>query len=84
MARFSNELTPSVIGIGVAAPGDERLVFQTFGHHHVAQRVDQRHVGARAQRQVLGLAQVGCFQQVDAARVGDDQLRPLAQALAHH
>ena len=62
---------------------DERLVDQPLGDHDVRHRVDDRHVGARLQLQVVLGLDVRRAHQVDAARVDDDQLRALAQPLLH-
>ncbi len=43
-------------------------------------RVEERDVGARAEREVMGCAHVRPAHEVDPPRVGDDQLRPLAEA----
>ena len=53
VARIADELEPLVEGRLVAAPRDELLVLQALGHDHVRHRVDEGHVGARAQLQVV-------------------------------
>ena len=47
--RQRHELAPFLERAGLAALGDERLVDEAFGDHHVRERVDQRDVGARPQ-----------------------------------
>ena len=59
------------LGEAFAAFVDERLVVQALGDDHVHHRVDQRHVRAGLLPQV----HVGEFGQLDASRVGDDELR---------
>ena len=54
-----------------------------FGDDHVRQAVDQRDVGAGPELQVIVGLDVRRAHQVDAARIGDDQLRALAQPALH-
>jgi len=49
----------------------------------VGQRVDERHIGAGAELQVLLGLDVRRAHEIDAPRVGDDELRPLTQAALH-
>ena len=67
----------------VAALADEGLVDQAFGDDDVRQRGEHGDVGAGLQRQVIVRLDMRRAHQVDAARIDDDQLRALAQALLH-
>ena len=67
----------------VAALADIGLVDQPLGDDHVRQRVDEGDVGAGLQRQVIVGLDVGRLHEVDLARIGDDQLGALTQALLH-
>ena len=62
---------------------DVGLVDQPLGDDHVRQRVDQGDVGARAQLQVMRRLDMRGADEVDPARVGDDQPGALAQPLLH-
>jgi hypothetical protein len=53
----------------LGALGDERLVVQPFGDDHVHKAVEERHIGARLELQVV----VGAARHVDPPGVGDDQ-----------
>ena len=77
-----DEFAPFAEALVVAALGDVLLGQQAFGHDHVRQRGDHRDVGAGPQRQVEVGLDVRRVDQVDPARIDDDQLRALAQALA--
>ena len=59
------------------------LVVETLGDDHVGHGVDKGDVGARQHGQVVGRLDVRAAYQVDAARVGDDQLGALAQPPLH-
>ena len=62
---------------------DERLVDETFRDDHVRHRSQHGDVGAGLQRQMIGGLDVRRAHEVDAARIDDDQLGALAQALLH-
>ena len=47
------------------------------------QSIDQRNIGARQQRQVIIRLDMRRFNEINAARVSDNQLGPRAQALFH-
>ena len=67
----------------VAALGDVGAVLEAFAQHHMGDGVDHGHVGAGLELQVVVGADVGRLDQIDAARIDDDQLRALAQAPLH-
>ncbi len=67
-----------------AACAHEVLFDETFGHDDVGEGIDQRDVRAWAKLQVMSRLDVRCAHEVDAARIGDDQARALAQAALHH
>ena len=84
VALLGDELAPALEGRRVAALGDEGLVDQALGDDDVRHRVDHGDVGAGPQRQVVvGLDVRRAVDQVDAARVDDDQLGAVAQAPLH-
>ena len=83
LAGVAGEVQPVAERLDVAARGDERLVHQPLARDHVGEGVHQRHVGAGLQGQVVRGLHVRRAHQIDAARIADDQLRPLAQPLLH-
>ena len=78
-----HELAPQGVIHRLAALLDELFVNQTFGDNDVRHRIDQGDVGAGTQLQEVRGLHVGCANQVDLARVGNDQLGAFAQALLH-
>ena len=83
MFGLGDKGTPALEFHRGAALGDERLVDKALGDDDMGNGVHQRHVGAGAQRQVIGRLDVGRTDEIDAARIGDDQLRAGAQPLLH-
>jgi hypothetical protein len=81
--RLRDEGAPLVKGRDFAALAHEVLFDQALGDDHVRQGVDQRDVGAGAQFQVLLGRDVRRAHEVDAPRIGDDELGPLTQAPLH-
>ena len=71
-----------LVGV-LAALAHELLVVQPLGDDHVGHRVDEGDVGAGQHRQVVRRLDVRAADQVDPARVGDDQLGALAQPPLH-
>ena len=51
-----DEVAPLLEGVDLAARAHEVLLDQSLGHDHVRERVDQRHVGAGPQLQVIAAA----------------------------
>ncbi len=82
MLLGGDERSPALERFALAALRDERLVDQSFGDDHVRERVDQRDVRSRAQLQMMTRLDVRTAHEIDAARVGDDQLRALRAAVA--
>ena len=80
LRSLRDELAPLAERVRLAALGDVVLLDEALGDHHVRQRIDQRHVGAGLELQVLVGLDVRGAHQLDLARIGDDQLRALAQA----
>ena len=83
VAALRHEIAPLVERGDIAAFGDVLLLDQPFGDDHMGKAVDQRDVGAGPQLQVVVGLDVRGAHQIDAARVGDDQLRALTQAALH-
>ncbi len=68
---------------GIAALGDIGAVLEAFGDDHMGHGIDDRDVGAGQELQVMLRLDVGRAHDVDAARIDDDELGALAQALLH-
>ena len=83
IALFGNELAPLLEGFRVAALLDELLVHQPFSHDDVREGVDHRDVGAGQQRQMIVRLNVRALDQIDPARIDNDQPRALAQPPLH-
>ena len=67
----------------IAALRDIGPVLQAFGDDHMGQGIDDRDIGAGQELQVMLRLDVGRAHDVDAARIDDDELGALAQALLH-
>ena len=67
----------------LAALAHELLVVESLGDDHVGHRVDEGDVGAGQDGQVVGRLDVRAAHEVDATRVGHDQLGALAQPPLH-
>ncbi len=83
IALLGDELAPLRERIAFAARADELLVDEILGDDDVSQRVDQRDVRAGLELEVIVGLDVRRAHEIDAARIGDDQLRALAQAALH-
>ena len=83
MTLVGYELRPILELVPVAALAHEFLVHQPLGHDHMRERGDDRDVGAGLQRQMVIRLDMRRAHQVDAARIEDDELGALAQALLH-
>jgi hypothetical protein len=81
--RQGHEVAPLLERSRLAAFGDVSLVDEALRDDDVRDRVDQRHVGAGAQRQVEVRLDVRRVHEVDGTRIGDDQFRALAQPPLH-
>jgi hypothetical protein len=71
-----------VVGV-LAALADELLVVEPLGDDDVGHRVHEGDVGAGQHRQVVGRLDVRAADQVDPARIGDDQPRTVTQPPLH-
>ena len=83
VAVFGNEARPRFKRVQVAPLAHVVFLHQPFRDHHVGDGVNQCDVGARQQRQVMRSLDVRRTHQVDAARVGHDELRALPQPSLH-
>ncbi len=83
VARLGDERPPARERDAVAALGDEGLVHQALGDDHVGDGVDDRHVGAGPQGQVMARLDVRHAHEIDAARVDHDEPRAGAQPPLH-
>ena len=89
LARFrrvllaGDEAGPMLEIAEIAALAHISLVDQPLGHDDMAQRIEQRDIGAGAQRQVVIRLHMRGLHHVDPAGIGDDQLGALADALLH-
>ncbi len=81
MHRIGDEPCPHLEVGEIAALAHEGLVHETFGDDDVGQRIDDRDIGARLQREVMLGTHVRGLHEIDAARIDDDKMRALAQAL---
>ena len=72
---LDNEIAPGLEGGSLATLGNEALIRQTFGDDDMGKRVDERDVTAGFQlKMILGL-HMGRFDEIDLARIGNDQPR---------
>ena len=81
VAGIGDELGVMLELVPITAVADIGLVHQPLGHDHMRHGADDGDVGAGAQRQVMGCLDMRGPHDVGAARIDDDQLGPLAQAL---
>ena len=82
MFRVQHEFGIGQEFVPVAAFTDERLVVEFLGDDDMRKRGDDSDVGARPQRQMHPLAHMRRAEQVDFARVDDDQAGTLPQPFA--
>ena len=83
VALLGDETSPGFEIVEVAALPHIGLVDQPFRNDDMRHRVDEGDVGAGLQRQVVIGLDMGRLHQVDPARIGDDELGALTQALLH-
>ena len=83
VARLGDESGPVLELRPVAALAHESLVDEPFGDDHMRQRRQDGDVGAGLQGEVIIGLDMRRAHEVDAARIDDDELRALAQALLH-
>ncbi len=81
--RPADERFPIGESIGLATLAHEALVGTAFGDDDMRQRVEDRDIGARPQRQMIIGFDMCRAHEIGAARIDDDQLRPAAQPLLH-
>ncbi len=70
-------------GGGLAAFAHEVLLDQAFGDDDMGETVDEGHVGARPELQVIIGRDVRCAHQIDGPRIGHDEVRPRPQPPLH-
>ena len=83
VARLRHEGRPVLELVPIAAFAHECLVHQPLGHDDMGERGDHGDVGAGLERQMVVGFDMRRAHEVDAARIDDDQLGALAQALLH-
>ena len=83
IAILADEGLPAGELDGVAALGDVVTLFQALGEDHVGERVDHGDVGAGAELQVMRGFHMRRFDEIDPARIGDDELGAVADRLLH-
>jgi len=83
IARLRDKLLPRFELMRVTSCGCELFVGQTFRHHDMRNRVDQRDVGAGANLQMIRRLHVWQPHDFGDARIDDDQLRALADSTLH-
>ena len=83
IARLADKGLPARECLGLAARSDKGLVDQPFGNDHMRQRIEQGDIGAGPQLEQVIRLDMRRAHQIDAARIGDDQLGTGAQASFH-
>ncbi|MNE97386.1 hypothetical protein D3C80_1957220 [compost metagenome] len=81
MLRFGHEGGPVLEFRPVATLADEGFVEQTFGNDDVGKGCQHRNIRSGLQRQMERRLQMRRANEIDAARIDDDQLGALAQPL---
>ena len=81
--RIADEGQPAVVLGVIAAGAGVIFLVEPLGDHHVRERVEHGDVGARAELEVMGGLDVRQLDQIDPARIDDNELRPLPQAPLH-
>ena len=81
--RLTDEVEPDLEGITLAALSNEGFVDQAFGGDDVRQRIDDRHIGAGLELEVIVGPVVRARYAFGDTRVDHDQLGALAQATLH-
>ena len=79
MTRISDEARPGLEIGKVAAFANERLVHQAFGDDDMRQGIEDGDVGSGLQGEVIVGLDVRALDQIDAARIDDDETRARAQ-----
>jgi hypothetical protein len=74
MGRIGDEAGPVLEFRPVTTLADEGLVEQALGDDDMGQRGQNRDIGAGPQGQMMARLDVGGADQVDTARIDDDQL----------
>ena len=80
---FGDKFTPFVEALVVAARGHIVFGHQAFGDHHMGQRVDESHIGARFQGQVVLRLYMGAADQINFAGICHDEFGATAQSTLH-
>ncbi len=83
IARLADEGAPNPVGLHVATGADVCLILKAFIDDDVGQGVDDRHIGARLQLQVVVGPHMRGLNQVDGPGIHDDQASALAQPPLH-
>ena len=81
MTRIGDEARPGLEIGEVAAVSDERLVHEALGDDDMGQRIEHGDVGPGLQRKMIVRLDVRALDEVDAARIDDDETGAGAQAL---
>ena len=79
MTRIGDEARPGLEIGEVASIADERLVHQALGDDDMRQRIEDCDVGSRLQRKMIVGLDVRALDQVDPARIDDDETGASAQ-----
>ena len=80
---LGDEFAPFIEALVVATLRHIVFGHQAFSDHHMGQRCDERHIRAGLQSQVVLGFHMRAADQVNLARVGDDQFRALTQTTFH-
>ena len=81
MPRIGDEARPGLEIGQVAALADEGLVDEALGDDDMGERVEDRDIGSGLQREMIVGLDVRALDQIDAARIDDDETRARAQTL---
>ena len=81
MTRIGDEARPGLEIGQIAALADEGFVDQALGDDDMRDRVEDRDVGSGLQREMIVGLDVRALDQIDAARIDDDEAGAGAQAL---
>ena len=80
---LADESLPFLVGIRLAAFQGKGIVRQALGDHDMRQRIDQGHIGAGAQLQMVIGLDMHRTDQVNIPGIGDDQASALADTALH-
>ena len=81
MALLGDEARPGFEIGEIAALAHEGLVDQALGDDDMRERVEDGDIGSGPQRQMIVRLDMRASDEIDAARIDDDELRARAQAL---